>query len=87
METQAQSVGEKEQSDFRTEIRKLKDEERSEEAQAQFLVSRSEYLKGQFARERESLVKHLETRLMVEREREREYGTAPGKGRPRSRSL
>ena len=42
MEAQAQSVGEKEQSDFQAELRKLKDEERSEEAQAQASVSRSE---------------------------------------------
>ena len=54
MEAQAQSVGEKEQSDFKAELRKLKDEERSEEAQAQALVSRSEHLKGEFAHERES---------------------------------
>ena len=46
MEAQAQSVGEEEQSDFKAELRKLKEEERSEEAQAQALVSRSENLRG-----------------------------------------
>ena len=66
-----------------SELQGLKLEERSEETQALMLVSKSELLQEEFAKERDNLVKQLQTRLMVERE----HGTAPGKGRPRSRSL
>ena len=87
MEVTVQSVGEKEKIELMSELQGLKHEERSEETQAQVLVSKSELLQEEFAKERDNLVQQLQTRIMVEREREREYGTAPGKGRPRSRSL
>ena len=46
MEAKAQTIGDKEQTEFQAELRKLKEEERNEEAQAEKLVSRSEALKG-----------------------------------------
>ena len=47
MEATAQTTGEKEQTEFKAELRKLKEEERNEEAQAEKLASRSEALKGE----------------------------------------
>ena len=68
MEIKAQTLGGKEQTDHQAELRKLKEEERNEEAQAEKLASRSEALKGEYSQESESLVKQLEIQLMAERE-------------------
>ena len=73
METTALAAGERERADITAELRSLKEEERSEEAQAQALVSKSENLKQEFARERDSMVRQLEARLMAERERESQW--------------
>ena len=69
MEARAQTIRDKEHTEFQAGLRKLKEEERNEEAQAEALVSKGEYLKGEYTQERESLVKQLEIRLMAERER------------------
>ena len=68
MEAQAKTVGSQEQTEYQAEIRKLKEEEQSEQAQAEELVSQGNNLQREYARERENLVRQLETRLTAERE-------------------
>ena len=68
METSVQTAGEKEKAELLSELQGLKLEERSEETQAHVLVSKSELLREEFAKERDGLVNQLQTRMMVERE-------------------
>ena len=76
MEIQARTVGGLEQTECQAELRKLKEEERNEQAQAEELVSQGNRLQKEYTRERENLVRQLETRLTAERERERVNATA-----------
>ena len=68
MESTVQSAGEKEKVELLSELQGFKNEGRSEEVQAQTLVSKGRLLQEEFAKERESLVGQLQTRLQVERE-------------------
>jgi len=83
MEVTELAAGEKEKVELMSELQGLKLEERSEETQAQALVSRSKLLQEEFNKERDNLVSQLQTRLMVERE----HGVAPNESRPRGGSL
>ena len=82
MEATALSAGEQEKIELKSELQGLKLEERSEETQAQALVSKSELLQEEFTKERDNLVNQLQTRLMVERER---VWSCTGRGSPKRR--